>query len=209
MQIVQLPGVDSCCEKYPNSVPFVCCRRSTTAGGRSSTARTRCGIWPKWWGVSSWIPLLFGSKCNIERTLRWLKGKKKVLTSSGRFYCFTCLLPPTDPRDEHRRGHRSTGVQRQKRSQDHERGSKLPDEWRYSHKWGMIPPDSFVFMCVRIWLSVQVLLEAQEMAVKNHNVEYKSNLYVGECAALISYSLGKNLILQYLITWSRYMASGF
>lgn len=27
----------------------------------------------------------------------------------------------------------------------------------------------------------QALLEAQEMAVKNHNVEYKSNLYVGEC----------------------------
>lgn len=27
---------------------------------------------------------------------------------------------------------------------------------------------------------VQVLLEAQEMAVKNHNVEFKSNLYVGE-----------------------------
>uniref|UniRef100_A0A3B3WI57 Large ribosomal subunit protein uL22m n=1 Tax=Poecilia mexicana TaxID=48701 RepID=A0A3B3WI57_9TELE len=26
----------------------------------------------------------------------------------------------------------------------------------------------------------EVLLEAQEMAVKNHNVEYKSNLYVGE-----------------------------
>lgn len=30
-----------------------------------------------------------------------------------------------------------------------------------------------------VWL-FQVLLEAQEMAVKNHNVEYKSNLYVGE-----------------------------
>lgn len=44
-------------------------------------------------------------------------------------------------------------------------------------------------MCVII-LSVsacsQVLLEAQEMAVKDHNVEYKSNLYVGECATLVS-----------------------
>lgn len=27
----------------------------------------------------------------------------------------------------------------------------------------------------------EVLLEAQEMAVRNHNVEYKSNLYVAEC----------------------------
>uniref|UniRef100_A0A8C7WS03 Large ribosomal subunit protein uL22m n=1 Tax=Oryzias sinensis TaxID=183150 RepID=A0A8C7WS03_9TELE len=27
----------------------------------------------------------------------------------------------------------------------------------------------------------EVLLEAQEMAVKTHNVEYKSNLHVGEC----------------------------
>lgn len=27
---------------------------------------------------------------------------------------------------------------------------------------------------------LQVLLEAQDMAVKNHNVEYKSNLYVGK-----------------------------
>lgn len=38
-------------------------------------------------------------------------------------------------------------------------------------------------MCV--FACTQVLLEAQEMAVKNHNVEYKSNLYVGECAELI------------------------
>lgn len=29
-------------------------------------------------------------------------------------------------------------------------------------------------------VTFQVLLEAQEMAVKNHNVEYKSNLHVGE-----------------------------
>lgn len=34
---------------------------------------------------------------------------------------------------------------------------------------------------VPVCLFVQVLLEAQEMAVKNHNVEYKSNLYVGKC----------------------------
>ena len=27
----------------------------------------------------------------------------------------------------------------------------------------------------------QTILEAQEMAVKDHNVEYKSNLWVGEC----------------------------
>lgn len=38
----------------------------------------------------------------------------------------------------------------------------------------------------------QVLLEAQEMAVKNHNVEYKSNLYVGKCAALIVSQCKKN-----------------
>lgn len=31
-----------------------------------------------------------------------------------------------------------------------------------------------------VGLPVQVLLEAQEMAVKNYNVEYKSNLYVGK-----------------------------
>lgn len=36
-----------------------------------------------------------------------------------------------------------------------------------------------MFACV-----FQVLLEAQEMAVKNHNVEYKSNLFVGECEHL-------------------------
>lgn len=27
----------------------------------------------------------------------------------------------------------------------------------------------------------QTILEAQEMAVKDHNVEFKSNLWVGEC----------------------------
>lgn len=36
-----------------------------------------------------------------------------------------------------------------------------------------------MFACV-----FQVLLEAQEMAVRNHNVEYKSNLFVGECERL-------------------------
>lgn len=30
----------------------------------------------------------------------------------------------------------------------------------------------------------QALLEAQEKAVKYHNVEYKSNLWVGECRKL-------------------------
>lgn len=36
----------------------------------------------------------------------------------------------------------------------------------------------------------QVLLEAQEIAVKNHNVEYKSNLYVGGYAAFVKFQCG-------------------
>lgn len=36
---------------------------------------------------------------------------------------------------------------------------------------------SHIFVC----LFTQVLEEAQEMAVRNYNVEYKSNLYVGKC----------------------------
>lgn len=32
-----------------SSLVFPSCRRSTTAGGRLSTAKTRCGTWPKWW----------------------------------------------------------------------------------------------------------------------------------------------------------------
>lgn len=42
----------------------------------------------------------------------------------------------------------------------------------------------FLFSLLLVYsfiLLVQVLLEAQEMAVKNHNVEYKSNLYIGKC----------------------------
>lgn len=35
----------SCC----STLVFPSCRRSTTAGGRLSTAKTRCGTWPKWW----------------------------------------------------------------------------------------------------------------------------------------------------------------
>jgi large subunit ribosomal protein L22 len=31
----------------------------------------------------------------------------------------------------------------------------------------------------------QTILEAQEMAVKSHNVEFKSNLWVGECFSTI------------------------
>lgn len=32
-------------------------------------------------------------------------------------------------------------------------------------------------------LFLQVLLEAQDMAVRNHNVEYKSNLHIGTFAS--------------------------
>lgn len=32
----------------------------------------------------------------------------------------------------------------------------------------------------------QALLEAQELAVRDHNVEFKSNLWVGECLKLSS-----------------------
>ncbi|XP_047234362.1 39S ribosomal protein L22, mitochondrial isoform X3 [Girardinichthys multiradiatus] len=41
----------------------------------------------------------------------------------------------------------------------------------------------------------EVLLEAQEMAVKNHNVEYKSNLYVGSFPSAESFS-GKGKYLK-------------
>lgn len=42
-----------------------------------------------------------------------------LVVSSHRLFSFT------DPRDEHRRGHCTVGVQRQERGEDHERGSKL------------------------------------------------------------------------------------
>lgn len=69
------------------------------------------------------------------------------------------------------------------------KGAKIMKEVRLAD-WPAVLQSSILAklqMCVMI-LSVacsQVLLEAQEMAVKNHNVEYKSNLYVGECAALV------------------------
>lgn len=33
-------------------------------------------------------------------------------------------------------------------------------------------------------IAKQVILEAQKMAVEEHNVEFKSNLWVGECVCL-------------------------
>ena len=41
-----------CFVDKPYHTLFLFFRRSITAGGRLSTAKTRCGTWPKWWDPS-------------------------------------------------------------------------------------------------------------------------------------------------------------
>lgn len=65
----------------------------------------------------------------LAKMVRWVwfqfrqggPGAPRVFAFAERGWKLVCIC--TDPRDEHRRGRRTAGVQRQERSQDHERGA--------------------------------------------------------------------------------------
>lgn len=101
-----IPSTKRFVDKPCHTLLFLFFRRSITAGGRLSTAKTRCGTWPKWWDPSlrcQWAISLPLSEVFSCRTLEAVNCFQQASTErtvmhlcfSFFFFCFSTVFLTT------------------------------------------------------------------------------------------------------------------